>query len=609
MTEAYNGASAEGTQAWTNPSYARGTSADLSYATCLPAKNSSIAGIWKTYGFSIPAGATITKVEVIPRYRFSVNTSIASLRIEVSWNNGTNWGTAHNNTTEYLSDTDSTVDVTADASWTPTNLGNSYFLVRVTAIRESSNTAFTTYLDRVPVRVTYSNDQNITVTETLYSTEASPLKNRDLFPADTVALAEGSMLKNRDLFPADSMGISDQVLKDRDAYITDVLSLADEITKLVALLIQDTAALADSALVDKPLSATDSLGLAESVALDALMLSLENIAATEAALADKEALLAELVALADVPLLDRGITITEALSLASDEQVALLEAIKAVQEALSLAEATPVLDRDALLLEALLLTDSMTKDRDSYLLETITASEDLAVPARGALLLDMVTLTDTGLKDRDAYLLDYITLEDLASKEGESIKAVLDSLLLGDLPLLDRLAALSDSLALTDAMLTDRLLALLDSIELADAADIISEIVKAVLDSVGLTDQVLKDRGMSLEDVLTLVDNGLVEKELLTQDSLSLADLALIVGGTLVEIADSMGLAEDVSFAHLLEHVTRLLGRRAIYQQLQGRKDKNALAGEQATDSIAGQQPADSELDGSQDKDELNGGI
>lgn len=156
MAELYYGASAEGTNAWTNPSNARGTDADTTYATAAPKKNSTVNGIWKTYGFSLAAGDTVTKVEVIPRWKTSTTASNATLRIDVSWNNGTNWSTVQTNTTEPTSATDTTFDVTSATSWNSSTLSNANFLVRVGAQRGSSNTAVTFSLDRIPVRVTYT---------------------------------------------------------------------------------------------------------------------------------------------------------------------------------------------------------------------------------------------------------------------------------------------------------------------------------------------------------------------------------------------------------------------------------------------------------------------
>lgn len=156
MAELYYWASAEGTNAWTNPSNARGTSADTTYATAAPGNNAIVNGIWKTYGFSLAAGDTVTKVEVIPLWKTSTTDSIATLRIDVSWNNGINWSTVQTDTTEPTSDTDTTFDVTSATTWNSSTLSDANFLVRVGAQRGNSNTAVTFSLDRIPVRVTYT---------------------------------------------------------------------------------------------------------------------------------------------------------------------------------------------------------------------------------------------------------------------------------------------------------------------------------------------------------------------------------------------------------------------------------------------------------------------
>jgi len=156
MTEAYAGATGIGTNEWTNYSNAYGTSADTTYATAAPNKNTTKIGQWKNYGFSIPSTATITKVEVIPRWKVSTISAEATLNVNISGNNGTNWATEQSNTSKPTSDTDTTFDFSSPGwTWQPNMFNDGNLLVRVNATRGGGgNVTFS--LDRVPVRVTYT---------------------------------------------------------------------------------------------------------------------------------------------------------------------------------------------------------------------------------------------------------------------------------------------------------------------------------------------------------------------------------------------------------------------------------------------------------------------
>lgn len=157
MTEDYAGASAVGTNSWSNASNAYGTSADTTYATAAPGKNVTITGQWKNYGFSIPSNATITKVEIIPRWKVSTNSSIATLKVNISRNNGTNWATEQSDTSEPTSDTDTTFDFSSPGwLWKYDMFNDGNLLVQVNAKRGSTSTSVTFSLDRIPVRVTYT---------------------------------------------------------------------------------------------------------------------------------------------------------------------------------------------------------------------------------------------------------------------------------------------------------------------------------------------------------------------------------------------------------------------------------------------------------------------
>ncbi len=74
------------------------------------------------------------------------------IKVDVSWNGGTNWSSTQNTT---LTSTEATYwyDVTAATTWTPANLANGQLQVR--ALAQSVNTAEIVNLDWLPVEVTY----------------------------------------------------------------------------------------------------------------------------------------------------------------------------------------------------------------------------------------------------------------------------------------------------------------------------------------------------------------------------------------------------------------------------------------------------------------------
>lgn len=152
------GASTIGTTAWLTPANAYGTSADGVYATAAPAKNGTKVGYWATYGFdsALPANPTITKVEIIPRYKVNTVLSVSSLDVQAVVS-GTNCPTtAINDASEPLVDTDFIADVTSCRTWTRSDLLDANFKTLITAKRGSSTTTPTFSLDYVKVRVTFS---------------------------------------------------------------------------------------------------------------------------------------------------------------------------------------------------------------------------------------------------------------------------------------------------------------------------------------------------------------------------------------------------------------------------------------------------------------------
>ena len=172
MTEVTNNPTAVGTNAWTNPTYAYLDDANKATAV-MAAKNTSIAGIWGTFGFTDPGGATtITKVEIgTQHYLSTISSIIATMGREISWDGGTSWGshTMDETTTEVTSETATLwVECTADTTWTWTKLNDTNLKTRITCYQGNDTTGFTMYLDVIYVRVTY----NVVAATEAYAAEA-----------------------------------------------------------------------------------------------------------------------------------------------------------------------------------------------------------------------------------------------------------------------------------------------------------------------------------------------------------------------------------------------------------------------------------------------------
>ena len=137
----------------TNPNNAHAD--DGSYATAAPGKNTTLATRYGNFGFDslIPPNSLITKVQIIYQYKVSVNTSIATAR--TYYKISTVAGPNHDDTSEQLSDTTNTIDVTADRTWTRANLLDGTLEVALSAVQGNSSTAVTFSFDFVQVEVTH----------------------------------------------------------------------------------------------------------------------------------------------------------------------------------------------------------------------------------------------------------------------------------------------------------------------------------------------------------------------------------------------------------------------------------------------------------------------
>jgi probable HAF family extracellular repeat protein len=131
-----------------------------------------------SYGFSIPAGATIGGIEVRLDARADSTSSSPRMCVQLSWDGGTTWTTTKATGTLGTSMATSILGNTTDTwgrTWSPADFSNTNFRVRV--INVSSSTSRDFFLDWVSVRVTYNGSGGATSTPsspTLTSVPPSP---------------------------------------------------------------------------------------------------------------------------------------------------------------------------------------------------------------------------------------------------------------------------------------------------------------------------------------------------------------------------------------------------------------------------------------------------
>ena len=108
------------------------------------------------YAISIPSGCSIKGIEARLDWWLESTDGTNSMSVELSWDGGTSWTAAKTDTTETTSEHTATLGSSTDTwetSWTPENLSNAKFLVRLTSNSTDSLRDF--YLDWVPVKVYY----------------------------------------------------------------------------------------------------------------------------------------------------------------------------------------------------------------------------------------------------------------------------------------------------------------------------------------------------------------------------------------------------------------------------------------------------------------------
>jgi hypothetical protein len=115
---------------------------------------------FSNYNISLPSGATVTGLEVrLDAWVDSVGSNAPILCVQLSWDGGATWTTARQTTTLTTSEATYILGSPSDTwgrTWTPTNLSNTNFRLRVIDVASGSGANTRDFsLDWVAVRVTY----------------------------------------------------------------------------------------------------------------------------------------------------------------------------------------------------------------------------------------------------------------------------------------------------------------------------------------------------------------------------------------------------------------------------------------------------------------------
>ena len=117
------------------------------------------------YNLSIPAGDTITGIEVRLDWFLDSTSGTSSMSAQLSWDGGTSWTATRTDSTETTSEHTAILGGPADTwghVWTVNELNNANFRVRVICTSTSGSRDFR--LDWVPVRVYYCTPPDCTIT-------------------------------------------------------------------------------------------------------------------------------------------------------------------------------------------------------------------------------------------------------------------------------------------------------------------------------------------------------------------------------------------------------------------------------------------------------------
>jgi hypothetical protein len=131
------------------------------YGGCANRQNNAngVSHVYRDYGFDIPPSAAIEGIEVGVDWWLDSRQDNNSIRVYLSWDGGSSWTSYRTAGTERRSDGAGFTDIEGSASdtwgrtWSPSELSNSNFRVRLELRTDENERDF--YIDWVPVQVTY----------------------------------------------------------------------------------------------------------------------------------------------------------------------------------------------------------------------------------------------------------------------------------------------------------------------------------------------------------------------------------------------------------------------------------------------------------------------
>jgi hypothetical protein len=138
-----------------------------------------------SYPLSIPAGSTITGIEVRTDARADSTSGTPRFCLQLSWNNGTSWTTMKtgpNLSTAERTDILGSSSDTWGRTWNTNELTSANFRVRIVSVASSTSRDF--FLDWVPVRVSYTGG-GVTNTPTFTPTGVTNTPTRTPTPTNT----------------------------------------------------------------------------------------------------------------------------------------------------------------------------------------------------------------------------------------------------------------------------------------------------------------------------------------------------------------------------------------------------------------------------------------
>lgn len=201
---------------------------------------------------------------------------------------------------------------------------------------------------------------------------------------------------------------------------------------------------------------------------------------------------------------------------------------------------------NVLVSDGLNLNDGLSKERQFFVSDYLTTSDELPLTDRTFSLNDVASLFDAVLKQRTlSTVIDLITSADLVFKER--LFQLNDAVNLYDVVFRDKTAlSINDSISLDDAIGFLRNLKTVDSLALLDVVNVSYGATQIyVSDILELVDSVSNERSLLVQDMFSLEDTIFKTRQTLIIDSVALADVQYT--NKIIVIMDFTALSETVS--------------------------------------------------------------